>query len=296
MNLERLLDKCRRDRWHPDDLDWSRPPRAMSAEEEMALVQTFVDMAGIERLAGAMFEVMRDRVEDPTLAAIYDCFVEDEARHAEVAERLARHYDVHRYRDYQMTESLRRFALRLVETARAFSPEIANIYITAGELVLDVALLRALDDACADPTCAAAMARINQDESRHVAIDFHMLDRYAAAPEKGKVGLRGVLAFLRMMGSARPFIRQIVIEPLDRCDPSGRRFREAVKRMQLAMRRSGVAERPFPRLLRACQWIANQPGIGQVLQPVITRVIGVDARAFERLYTPAELERVQRAR
>ncbi len=265
----------------------------MGRDEEMNLVQTFVDMAGIERLAGGMFAVQRDRVEDSTLAAIYDCFVADEERHAQVAERLAQHYNVHQYREYRVNPNLLRFTPRLIDTARNFSAEVANIYITAGELMLDVALLRALDDACDDPTCSDAMRRINRDESRHVAIDFHMLHRYANSPETrtgSMLNPRGYYHFARMIAAARPFIRDVVIEPMDRCDPSGKRIREVIKRVQIAVRAPGVAQRPFPRLLRACQWLANQPVLGAMLQPLITAVIGVDARAFEPLFSPADLE------
>ena len=99
-----------------------------------------------------------------------------------------------------------------------------------------------------------------------------------------------------MMPLGRPFIRDILVEPLDRLDPGGRRMREAFKRMQLALRRPGVAERPFPRMLRAAQWLVGQPVVGAAMQPMMTALFGVDGRAFERLYTEAELSRVQRAR
>lgn len=296
MNLERLLSKCRRDLWTVDSLDWSRPPRAMSRDEEIMIVQAFTDMAGIEEIAGGLFAVQRDRVQDPTLAAIYACFVADEARHAEVARRLAKHYDVHGYKEYVVNDNLSRFTPRLVATAQALSPEVANIYVLAGELILDVALLRSLDDVCDDLTCRDAMDRINRDEARHVAIDFYMLDRFAREPRSGSSiwpNVGGWYQLARLMAAARPFIRDVVIGPLDRCDPSGRRLREAIKRMQLAMRRSGVAQRPFPRFLRACQWVACQPLLGTLAQPLITAVVGVDARAFERLYSPQELARAR---
>jgi rubrerythrin len=98
VDLARMLDKCIRDQWRVDDLDWSAPPAAMPRDKEQAVVQYFTDMAGIERLAGALFETQRARTTDPVLAKIFSTFVADEKRHSEVAERLARHYDVHRYR------------------------------------------------------------------------------------------------------------------------------------------------------------------------------------------------------
>jgi len=51
-----MLEKCVRDQWSVDDLDWSVPPPQLSREKEEAVVQYFTDMAGIELLAGALFE------------------------------------------------------------------------------------------------------------------------------------------------------------------------------------------------------------------------------------------------
>ena len=56
----------------------------------------------------------------------------------------------------------------------------ANAYITAGELILDVALLRSLDDYVADEMSHRAMYLINRDESRHIAIDYRMVEYYAS--------------------------------------------------------------------------------------------------------------------
>jgi len=54
------------------------------------VVQYFTDMAGIERLAAALFEEQRRRADDSALAALFESFVVDEARHAEVALRQTR--------------------------------------------------------------------------------------------------------------------------------------------------------------------------------------------------------------
>ena len=64
--------------------------QALDAEE--AIVQLFTDMAGIERLAGALFREQGRRVADPTLRAIFATFVTDELRHAaDVAQSSADH-------------------------------------------------------------------------------------------------------------------------------------------------------------------------------------------------------------
>src|SRR5258708_39905172 len=109
MALARMLDNCVRDQWSIADLDWSVPPPRLAPDKEEAVVQYFTDMAGIELLAGALFEVQRKTARDPILAKIFATFVADEKRHAAVAARLAKHYDVHHHRDYAESPSLTRF-------------------------------------------------------------------------------------------------------------------------------------------------------------------------------------------
>src|SRR5690348_12693791 len=180
MDLARMLEKCVRDQWSVDDLDWSLRPPDLPREKEEAVVQYFTDMAGIERLAKALFAVQARKATDPTLRAIFDSFVIDEERHAVAAERLARFYDVKHWRVYAMNEALVHFAPRFLEVVELMPPDIANGYITAGELLLDLALLRSLDDYVDDAMSHAAMHLINRDESRHIAIDFHMTEVYSS--------------------------------------------------------------------------------------------------------------------
>src|SRR5689334_21693370 len=100
MDLETMLEKCEREQWKVGDLDWSGRPRAMSADDEIAIVQYFTDMAGIERLAAALFEQQRKNADDPRLVKIFESFVRDEVRHAHAAQMLADYYDVHHHRIY----------------------------------------------------------------------------------------------------------------------------------------------------------------------------------------------------
>src|ERR1700733_6483560 len=176
MDLERMLRMCHEGQWKTSDLDWSHRPRAMSKEDEIAIVQLFTDMAGIERLAGALFVEQHRRVTDPTLKKIFATFIKDEVRHAQAAQLLADHYDVSHYKVYRTSLTLERFFPGFVEAIRYLDDDIANSYITAGELILDVALLRSIDDFVKDPMSAQAMELINRDESRHIAIDYYMVE------------------------------------------------------------------------------------------------------------------------
>jgi hypothetical protein len=304
MDLARMLDKCIRDQWSIDELDWSIAPPRMPRDKEEAICQAFVDMAGIERLAGALFEVQHRKTADPTLRKIFATFVADEERHAVVAARLARHYDVHHYRAYGESPALTRFRPHFLAVVRQTSPEIANAYITAGELILDVALLRSLDDYVADEMSHRAMHLINRDESRHIAVDFHMTEHYCSdahlasirARPRPRLGdlARGTRTIATMMWHAKPFLQQVFLAPMDRTDPSGRRVQEAFKRIQLVQRKPTVARTPFSRLMIALQAAYNHPLAGRVLGPLLLRAIGAEDRAARILFTREELARTQR--
>jgi rubrerythrin len=304
MNLERMLEKCERGQWSVDDLDWSVTPKDMSREDEIAIVQYFMDMSGIERLAKALFEEQRRRCTDPTLCKIFDSFVVDEERHAVAAERLANHYNVHKYRDYQLSESLVRFQPHFLAALRNFSEEVANAYILAGELILDVALLRSLNDHVDDDMSHQAMRLINRDESRHIAIDYHMAEYYAsdayqerldAAPRKTLREHRTTMqSVLTMMYYAAPFFRDVFLQPMSVVDPDGVRMREAFKRIHIISNKPGVKRRPFAKFMISMQGAYGNPMVRNLLGPVIERVVGVPGNLLNRLYTEEEIARAGR--
>jgi hypothetical protein len=301
MDLDRMLELCRKNQWHVDDLDWSTTPRPLTREQEMAVVQYFTDMAGIELLAGALFEVQRDRADDPVLRDIFDTFVVDEVRHSRVAERLAHHYDRHHYKIYFRNWHMERFRRHFVHATRYVSPEIANAYITTGELLLDIALLRSIDDYVNDEMSHKAMERINRDESRHIAMDFFMIERYASpehlAREAAKPSpppldlLRGWMAIASFMWVSRPFFRDVFFKPMDLTDPSGTRLLEAFKRTQLIGKRPEVATRPFSRFMQRMQDAFVHPVLGPIARPLVTRIMGVDGRVITPLYDELEARR-----
>jgi hypothetical protein len=301
MDLSRMLDRCRREAWRIDDVRWDQPVCRMSREKEIAVVQCFKDMAGIERLAAALFAEQARRAASPTLRAVFETFVADELRHAEAAERLAARYDVHRYRRYEENPALARFAPSFLEAVCHLPPDIGNAYVTVGEMILDVALLRSLDDAVDDLVCREVMRRINRDESRHIAVDVHMFDYYAsdayaaqlaAEPPRSLGGtLAGSWALCRMLRHARPFFRQVFFEPMALVDPSGRRIREAMKRLQLLLRHPARAPRPFVRAIGALHASYDHPLVRALLGPVIVRAVGVEPELLAKLYTESELRR-----
>lgn len=303
-----MLDRCRRGQWTLDDVDWSRKPRTLAPDVERQVVQYFTDMAQIELLAGALFEEQRRRTTDRVLEQIFETFVVDEKRHSRAAERLARHFDVRGLERYAPSPSLVKFRPRFLGALRHVSAEVANAYIVGGELLLDIALLRSIDDFVDDPTCHDAMKLINRDESRHVSVDYYMTEFYAspawqaqcaAEPRKSASEIaRAVAAFTGMILAAKPFIRDVFVDPMTRVDPERRRMREAFKRMQLLGTRPGVSERPFSRFLRSAQRLyvvsEKNPVTRALFGGLAERLVGVPGEYLQDLATAEEREAAAR--
>jgi hypothetical protein len=246
VNLPRLLESARADRWAVTDLPWEAPVPALSAVDRATAVRYFVDMAGVERLAAGLFAEQARRAEDLVLREILETFVRDEDRHAAVAEGLAARYA----EGLVPSESpaLAAFAPACVDAARDLPSDVANLAVTLGELVLDTALLRAVRDRIDDPVLKVAMARIDKDESRHIAVDHHLVA--VGLPDGRSLGrrIRGVFSLLRLGVALRPFLREVTFGTMGAMDPTRRRLREAFQRFQrLDTRPAGV--RPVARVL-----------------------------------------------
>jgi hypothetical protein len=300
-----MLDKCRREQWKVGDLDWDGRPRDMSREDEMAIVQYFTDMAGIERLAGALFAAQEKNTEDEQLREIFQSFVRDEIRHAHAAQMLADYYDVHGYKLYQPNAALMRFTPHFVNAIRFLPPEIANTYITSGELILDVALLRSINDHVGDEMSEKAMALINRDESRHIAIDFHMVEHYASKAYKRKLRqrpkpplarrMKAAWAFCNVLYYGAPFFKGVFFEPMKVVDPTGKRMRQAFKRIQLLGTKGELKEHPFTRFMTGLQDLYNDHPVARVaFGGLIRRIVGVDETLIARLYDEEDVSRAAR--
>jgi hypothetical protein len=300
MNLEAMLQKCQRDQWKLSDLDWTQRPRELTREQEIAVVQYFTDMAGIELLAGELFKVQRERAHSDTLKEIFRTFVIDEARHSAVASKLADYYNVHHYQKYEQNPYMKRFSESFIKACHVLPPDIANAYITSGELLLDIALLRSLDDYVDDEMSHQAMRLINRDESRHIAVDYHMVEYYSSpayaelerqTKKSAWQQMKAAKALAGMLYHARPFLHAVFFRPMDVTDPSGKRLFEVFKRLQLLSQKEGVKERPFVRFMQSMQTLFNHPTFGPILSPVLERIIGLDPRVIKELYTQDEKRR-----
>jgi hypothetical protein len=217
---------------------------------------------------------------------------------------LADFYDVRHERLYQPSPALQRFTPAFVDAVRYLSDDVANAYITVGELILDIALLRSINDHVHDAMSDQAMRLINRDESRHIAVDYAMVEYYssdaydrrlAERPAPGPADrARGARALALMLYHGQPFFRQVFFAPMDRIDPGGTRIREAFKRVQMISAKPGVGRRPFSAFMTGLQHTYNHP-LGRVLLgPAVTRITGMEPRFLEQIPTEDELDRASR--
>jgi hypothetical protein len=147
------------------------------------------------------------------------------------------------------------------------------------------------------------MHLINRDESRHIAVDFHMTEHYcsdaylAEIRRRPRPSLREMARMTRvlatMMWHAKPFLQQVFLAPMDRTDPTGRRIQEAFKRIQLVLRKPTVARTPFSRMMIGFQEAYNHPVLGKLLGRLLLRLLGAEDRAARILFTQEELARTQ---
>src|SRR5690606_24093484 len=124
------------------------------------------------------------------------------------------------------------------------------------------------------------MDLINRDESRHIAMDYYMMEYYASdeyqekakhLPKKSAIELaKAGWAFGNLLLYARPFLYAVFLNPMEILDPEGKRMKEAFKRMQLLQNKETIAHRPFPRFLVALRKAYNTPVIGDIFGEVIS--------------------------
>ena len=187
LDLDRMLEAVQAGQWSVDAFDWSTPlagGERLRPRDRREAGRALVFTARLERQAANIFALAAEFADDPRVRAIYRLFAIDEHRHADAEVRLARRYGV----DEDDLPRPLDWALRMLEsqwhTARRLAlHEISSASIILFELALDSLLIPALKDLTDDPLQARVFRLIDLDESRHLAMDYWLIDhkgqRYA---------------------------------------------------------------------------------------------------------------------
>ena len=295
VDLEKMLERCERGQWRVDDFEWSRVPIPLPPEKERQVCAYYVNMSYIERLAGALFLKLADRLEEPTLQAIFRTFHADELRHSQAAAKLADYFDRRHLQIYTPNIPMLRFIPYFVNGIESLDPAFATSLILGGELILDIALLRGLNDWVDDPLSRAVVERINQDESRHLAMDMYMTewfarraDSVAASRWLGSRDFWGVLTW------APGFFGEVFFRPMQLLDPEQEQMREAVRRLRRFYDRETLATNPAVAQFRSVvSFLEGRLGapLGHAVVAAIRWWAGIDlgfvhAATTEQLYRP----------
>ena len=180
MDLQRLEHKCHALQWSTDDVDWDAPGRERVSEAQAASLAGFMgDLYWIESIAAIVFEAMAARADDPVQERIFRTFAIDEQRHADAELALMARWGMIP-RGETPTPNLNAANLieALLKNAHNVHPSVFSAIIPLTELVLDGALVKYLEASIDDPLCHEVFLKINADEARHLAMDFHMLEHY----------------------------------------------------------------------------------------------------------------------
>jgi len=245
----KMLERCKQGQWDVNDFDWDKTPEIeLSKEDEIRVVQLYINMSYIERLAGDLFKALRDRMEDPVLKEIYHwCYI-DELRHSEAALRLSKYFDQNEYKLYTPNISMLKFMPHFSGAVHTLNPAIANMFILTGELILDIALLRGLNGYVDDPQSRAVVERINSDESRHLAMDFFMAEYCSENNMSIKTGKtkRGIFnPDLRGIAKWGPeFFLEVFFRPMEVLDPDNEQMQSVARRLRRFNLRDEVQKNP----------------------------------------------------
>jgi hypothetical protein len=211
IDMDAMLDKIKDRQWALADIDWdARGAETISDEFRPKLKAFMADLCWIENIGARGFAAMAKKAPTPTLAEIYRYFHAEEQRHANAELALMKRWDM--LDDGEMPEPNVniRLAMDWLDTyADDMSLSILGTVIPMLEVALDGALLKFLLDEVDDPVCHQVFEKINNDESRHIAVDFEVLNMIGSAKAR-----RLAIEFIGNVASPGLIIGALMYAPL----------------------------------------------------------------------------------
>ncbi len=185
MDLDAMLAKIKERQWALADIDWDAPGADQVTEEQWADLRTFmIDLVWIEQIGGRAFAAMAKKAPTDTLREIYRYFHAEEQKHANAELALMKRWGMLADGEAVPEPNVNsRLAIDWLDSYADSRPLVVlGTIIPMLEVALDGALLKFLLDEVTDPVCQEVFAKVNADESRHLAVDFHVLETLGAGP------------------------------------------------------------------------------------------------------------------
>lgn len=178
IDLEKMLAKVKASQWALADIDWDAPGAELITDEQRPKLKAFMaDLMWIEHVGARGFAAMARKAPNDTLKEIYTYFHAEEQRHANAEMALMKRWGMLDGDKLPEPNKNLRLVIQWLDRYSDDMPlEVLGSVIPMLEIALDGALCTFLLDTVDDPVCHQAFERINDDESRHLGVGFHVLE------------------------------------------------------------------------------------------------------------------------
>ncbi len=178
IDLTEMLQRIKDRQWALADIDWEAPGADLITPEQWPGLKEFMaDLVWIENVGARGFAAMAKKAPDDTLKQIYTYFHAEEQKHANAELALMKRWGmIDGDRMPEPNVNIRLAIEWLDKYSDDMSLAVLGTVIPMLEVALDGALLKFLLDEVHDPVCHQVFEKINADESRHLAVDFQVLD------------------------------------------------------------------------------------------------------------------------
>src|SRR5882757_6914449 len=178
IDMDAMLAKIKDRQWALADIDWNAPGAEQITDEQRPQLKAFMaDLCWIENIGARGFAALARKAPTPTIAEIYRYFHAEEQRHANAELALMKRWGMLEGDEIPEPSVNIRMAIEWLDTYADDMPlSVLGTVIPMLEVALDGALLKFLLEEVHDPVCHQVFEKINNDESRHIAVDFEVLD------------------------------------------------------------------------------------------------------------------------
>lgn len=178
IDLDKMLEKIKGSQWALADIDWEAPGVELVTPEQWPKLKAFmVDLMWIEHIGARGFAAMAKKAPNDTLKQIYTYFHAEEQRHANAEMALMKRWGMLDGDVMPRPNPNLLFAIEWLDRYSDDMPlEALGTVIPMLEIALDGALCKFLLDTVHDPVCHRVFEKINDDESRHLGVGFHVME------------------------------------------------------------------------------------------------------------------------
>ncbi|CAM5732755.1 ferritin-like domain-containing protein [Mycolicibacterium aubagnense] len=248
MDSDEMLQKIKDKQWALVDIDWDAPGAELIEPELWAKLKPFMtDLMWIENVGARGFAALAKKAPTPTLKSIYEHFHAEEQKHANAELALMRRWGMLENDEVPPPSvNVQLVITWLDKFADGMELSFLGTVIPMLEVALDGALIKFITDEVKDPVAQEVFKRINSDESRHLAVDFEVMDILGHADLRKLVVdfvggwvnpalLIGTLSYVPLLNKMRDNIVAMGVNE-ERLYQAMRRFQSVGERSEFARR------------------------------------------------------------